>query len=95
MINISLPDGSVRKFDRPVNGAEIAASIGPGLAKAALALRVDGKISLDDVRSLVRVTATFEPDPDARATYEPMYAEFKGLYGRLHGMYARLNARQD
>jgi sugar (pentulose or hexulose) kinase len=54
-----------------------------------------GKISLDDVRSLVRVTATFEPDPDARATYEPMYAEFKGLYGRLHGMYARLNARQD
>jgi hypothetical protein len=54
-----------------------------------------GKISLDDVRSLVRVTATFEPDPGARATYEPMYAEFKGLYGRLHGMYARLNARKD
>ena len=44
MINISLPDGSVRKFDKPVSGAEIAASIGPGLAKAALALRVDGKM---------------------------------------------------
>ena len=44
MINISLPDGSVRSFDKPVNGAEIAASIGPGLAKAALALRVDGKM---------------------------------------------------
>src|SRR5471032_390623 len=43
MINISLPDGSVRSFDKPVDGAEIAASIGPGLAKAALALRVDGK----------------------------------------------------
>ena len=37
MINISLPDGSVRSFDKPVSGAEIAASIGPGLAKAALA----------------------------------------------------------
>src|ERR1700754_3240621 len=44
MINISLPDGSVRTFDKPVSGAEIAASIGPGLAKAALAVRVDGKM---------------------------------------------------
>ena len=44
MINISLPDGSVRSFDKPVSGAEIAAAIGPGLAKAALALRVDGKM---------------------------------------------------
>jgi len=54
-----------------------------------------GKITLDDVRSLVRVTTTFEPDPDARATYEPMYAEFKRLYGQLHGGYARLNERKD
>ena len=44
MINISLPDGSVRQFDKPVSGAEIAASIGPGLAKAALAVRIDGKM---------------------------------------------------
>ena len=44
MINISLPDGSVRSFDKPVSGADIAAAIGPGLAKAALALRVDGKM---------------------------------------------------
>lgn len=42
MVAITLPDGSVREFDKPVNGAEIAASIGPGLAKAALALVVDG-----------------------------------------------------
>ena len=44
MINISLPDGSVRQFDKPVSGADIAASIGPGLAKAALAVKVDGKM---------------------------------------------------
>ena len=44
MINISLPDGSVRSFDKPLSGADIAAAIGPGLAKAALALRVDGKM---------------------------------------------------
>ncbi|MCW5745745.1 MAG: threonine--tRNA ligase [Alphaproteobacteria bacterium] len=44
MINISLPDGSVRSFERPVTGAELAAAIGAGLAKAALAVRVDGEL---------------------------------------------------
>ncbi|HEV2212134.1 MAG TPA: threonine--tRNA ligase [Gammaproteobacteria bacterium] len=41
---ITLPDGSQRKFDHPVTVAEVAASIGPGLAKAALAGKVDGKV---------------------------------------------------
>ena len=44
MPNIKLPDGSVRAFPQPVTVAEVAASIGPGLAKAALAGRVDGKL---------------------------------------------------
>lgn len=44
MVNIKLPDGSVRSFDNPVTVAEVAASIGAGLAKAALAGRVDGKL---------------------------------------------------
>ena len=44
MPNIKLPDGSVRQFPQPVTVAEVAASIGPGLAKAALAGRVDGKL---------------------------------------------------
>ena len=39
---ITLPDGSVRRFEGPVTGAALAADIGPGLAKAALAMRVDG-----------------------------------------------------
>jgi threonyl-tRNA synthetase len=41
---ITLPDGSVRVFDGPVTGTTVAASIGPGLAKAALAMEVDGKL---------------------------------------------------
>jgi threonyl-tRNA synthetase len=41
---IALPDGSVRRFDSPVSGAEIAQAIGPGLAKAALAVKADGKV---------------------------------------------------
>ncbi|MDX1252825.1 MAG: threonine--tRNA ligase [Gammaproteobacteria bacterium] len=41
---ITLPDGSQRSFDRPITVQELAASIGPGLAKAALAGKVDGKL---------------------------------------------------
>jgi threonyl-tRNA synthetase len=44
MINIRLPDGAVKTFPGPVTVAEVARSIGPGLAKAALAGRVDGKL---------------------------------------------------
>ena len=40
---VTLPDGSRRKFLHPASGGEIAAAIGPGLAKAAIAIRVDGK----------------------------------------------------
>ena len=41
---ITLPDGSVRTFDAPVSGTTVAAAIGPGLARAALAMKVDGKL---------------------------------------------------
>ncbi len=43
-VNVTLPDGSVRAFDQAPTGAELAADIGPGLAKAALAIRVDGEM---------------------------------------------------
>ncbi len=41
---ISLPDGSVRQFDAPVTGTTVAEAIGPGLARAALAMKLDGKL---------------------------------------------------
>ena len=44
MPQITLPDGSVRSFDNPVTVFEVAQSIGTGLARAALAGRVDGKL---------------------------------------------------
>jgi threonyl-tRNA synthetase len=44
MVNVTLPDGSVRPFEAPVTVAQVAASIGAGLAKAALAGRVNGKL---------------------------------------------------
>lgn len=44
MISIRLPDGSRRQFDSPVTVAQVALSIGPGLAKSALAGKIDGHL---------------------------------------------------
>jgi threonyl-tRNA synthetase len=43
-VSVVLPDGSRRTFAHPVTGAELAAAIGPGLAKAAVAMEVDGEL---------------------------------------------------
>lgn len=66
-VRITLPDGSVRELPRGSTGLELAKSIGPGLAKAALAIRVDGQI-----RDLSRpidhdatVSILTDKDPDA------------------------------
>src|SRR5438552_1395844 len=43
-LTLTLPDGKTRTYPGPVTGSEIAASIGPGLAKAAVVMRVDGQL---------------------------------------------------
>jgi threonyl-tRNA synthetase len=64
---ITLPDGSVRRFDAPVTGTALAAAIGPGLARAALAMKVDGKLT-DLSASLERDAAVvFVTRKDAEA----------------------------
>ncbi|HEY0117035.1 MAG TPA: TGS domain-containing protein, partial [Allosphingosinicella sp.] len=67
MIKIALPDGSVREMARGATPADVAASIGPGLAKAALAARVNGELRdlmrpLEDDAELALVTARDEAD---------------------------------
>ena len=66
MPDIRLPDGAIKHFDAPVTVAEVAASIGPGLAKAALAGRIDGELvdtsyRIDRDATLAIVT---DKDPD-------------------------------
>src|SRR3954470_20262572 len=56
MVNITLPDGSVRQFENSVTVRDVAASIGPGLAKAALGGKVDGRL----------VDTAFRIDHDAK-----------------------------
>jgi len=65
MIRLTLPDGSVRDVARGTTGADVALSIGPGLAKAALAARVDGTLvdlsrAIDADAHLALVTAKDE-----------------------------------
>jgi threonyl-tRNA synthetase len=67
MLRIALPDGSVRKVPHGTTPADIAASIGPGLAKAALAARVDGEVRdimrpLESDATLALITAKDEAD---------------------------------
>jgi threonyl-tRNA synthetase len=58
MVAITLPDGGVRRFDGSVPGTEIAAAIGPGLAKAALAIKIDGV--LRDLATVIERDARIE-----------------------------------
>ncbi|MET1026845.1 MAG: threonine--tRNA ligase [Dongiaceae bacterium] len=66
MPTITLPDGSQRQFAAPVSGADLAAAIGPGLAKAALAVKVDGKVkdlaTLLDRDAKVEIVTRTHPD---------------------------------
>ena len=67
MFSIKLPDGSVREVERGTSPADVAATIGPGLAKAALAARVNGELRdlarpFDEDSDLALVTARDEAD---------------------------------
>ncbi|UVO54779.1 threonine--tRNA ligase [Sphingomonas sp. SUN039] len=82
MLKIALPDGSVREVARGTTPADIAAAIGPGLAKAALAARVDGELRdlgrpLEADATLALVTARDEADALelARHDYAHVLAE--------------------
>ena len=56
-MKITLPDGSIKEFDGPVTGAEVAAAIGPRLAQAAIAAKVDGE--LVDLARPIEADASF------------------------------------
>jgi threonyl-tRNA synthetase len=64
---ITLPDGAVRQFDGPVTGTTVAAAIGPGLAKAALAMEVDGQLRdlSHEIASDARLRFITRRDPEA------------------------------
>src|SRR5947209_20119953 len=66
-VTITLPDGATRSYPGPVTGAEIAASIGPGLAKAAIVMRVDGELKdlSAPIESDARIAIITRDSPEA------------------------------
>src|SRR5450631_3551144 len=66
MVAITLPDGSVRQYENPVTVGEVASSIGPGLAKAALGGKVDGKLvdTSHRIGSDAKVAIVTDRDPE-------------------------------
>lgn len=67
MVAITLPDGRIQNYDAPVTGADIASDIGPGLAKAALCIRVNGALwdlsrEIDEDAAIEIVTAKDEEE---------------------------------
>ena len=60
-IAVTLPDGDVRRFDRAVSGADIAADIGPGLAKAAIAVSAGTQSYLRCDRAAMWIRSGREP----------------------------------
>ena len=66
---LTLPDGSTRSFDGPVTGASLAADIGAGLAKAALAITVDGEAR--DLEHLIETDAAVSILTEPRKNAEP------------------------
>jgi len=82
LLSITLPDGSVREVERGTTPADVAAAIGPGLAKAALAARVNGELRdlarpFEEDSALALITARDEADALelARHDYAHVLAE--------------------
>ena len=69
-VAITLPDGSVRRYEGPVTGAQLAADIGPGLARAALVVRVDGELRdlSREIDSDAAVSVVTARDPEGLET---------------------------
>lgn len=90
LITLTLPDGSQRKVARGTTGADVAASIGPGLAKAALAAKLDGEI-VDLTRPIVQdsalalVTAKDEADALELARHDFAHVLAEAVQGLFPG----------
>lgn len=87
MIEVTLPDGSKREFDSPVTVGDVAASIGAGLARAALAGKVNGKLVdlSHPITENSTVSIVTDKDPEGleiirHSTSHLMAQAVKGLY---------------
>src|SRR5438876_9958714 len=85
-IRVTLPDGSEKRVPAGSTGADLAKAIGPGLAKAALAVRVNGQV-WDLARPLpdgAKVTILTDKDPQARSEERRVGKECRSRWAPDH-----------
>ena len=90
LITLTLPDGSQREVARGTTGADVAASIGPGLAKAALAAKLDGELvdlsrPIDRDSALALVTVRDEADALELARHDFAHVLAEAVQGLFPG----------
>ena len=90
LIILTLPDGSQRQVTRGATGADVAASIGPGLAKAALAVKLDGELvdlsrPIESDAALALVTAKDEADALELARHDFAHVLAEAVQGLFPG----------
>jgi xylulokinase len=84
-IHADVLDRSIERVVDPLNCNARGAALIAGMAL--------GAVDVGDVDALVGVERTFTPDPDTRAVYDRLYAEFPGLYSSQKKRFRRLNRR--
>jgi xylulokinase len=85
-IHADVMDRTIERVAEPLHANLKGAALLAGLAL--------GRISRDELRSLVRTDGTFKPDPANRAVYDRLFAELPKLYKAQKPMFARLNRRR-
>jgi len=90
LITLTLPDGSQRQVTRGTTGADVAASIGPGLAKAALAAKLDGELvdlsrPIESDAALALVTAKDEAEALELARHDFAHVLAEAVQGLFPG----------
>jgi len=90
LITLTLPDGSQREVARGTTGADVAASIGPGLAKAALAAKLDGELvdlsrPIESDAALALVTSRDEADALELARHDFAHVLAEAVQGLFPG----------
>ena len=90
LITLTLPDGSQREVARGTTGADVAASIGPGLAKAALAAKLNGELvdlsrPIDRDSALALVTVRDEADALELARHDFAHVLAEAVQGLFPG----------
>ncbi len=84
-IHADVLDRTIRQVEEPTLGNARGAAFAGSVAL--------GYITFDDIPERVKITRTYEPNPDNRKIYDELFGEFVNIYKNNKGAYARLNAR--